>query len=354
MIVKRELNTDYHLSLDDSVIASSSSVLDLIDLDVRAKVEKWLQVEKQIQGLLISISKMAQLSQFERENYDLIINFEESNKFCDFNQVMFRLNNLLKNGGILVLKVSYNNFFNLSPDTCEDLAVSDQPNLGNVILSSMSKVFSKKSVFNQVEILGRIFGSGFEFLDEISGNNNAYLICRKTYKTNPLRNADRGPLIRLTRIGEGGSFIKIYKFRTMYPYAEYLQEYIFEKNKLKSSGKINDDYRVTPWGYFLRKYWIDELPMLWNWLRGDLKFVGVRPVSFHYFSLYPSKLKELRMESKPGLFPPYYADSPKNFEEIVASEIRYLQRYSESPIKTDVIYFLKIVINILIKRPFSS
>jgi len=354
MIIKCETYNTYHLSLDDSVMERSTSILDLIDLEVKSNIEKWLDREKQIHGLLISIGKSLQFSQFGKETYDLIINFEESNNYCDFNQVMFRLNKRLKNGGLLLIHVSYGDGFNLFPNGCDERELQAEPKFFDFLGSRFNTLFSKKSVFNKVEILGRIFGSGFEFLEEMSVKGKTYLICKKKNEIAPLAKADRGSLIKLTRIGEGGQFLKIYKFRTMYPYAEYLQEYLYEKNKLKSSGKFNDDYRVTPLGYFLRKYWIDELPMLWNWLRGDIKFVGVRPVSFHYFSLYPPKLKTLRLQSKPGLFPPYYADSPQNFDEIVASEIRYLQRYSESPIKTDVIYFLKIMVNILIKRPFSS
>ena len=55
-----------------------------------------------------------------------------------------------------------------------------------------------------------------------------------------------------------------------------------------------------------------------------MKLVGVRPLSQHYFSLYTKELQDKRILCKPGLVPPYYADMPKNLDEIIASEMRYL------------------------------
>ena len=57
----------------------------------------------------------------------------------------------------------------------------------------------------------------------------------------------------------------------MYPYAEYLQEYIYHNNDLKKGGKFNNDFRVSTQGKFMRKFWIDELPMFKNLIVGDIK-----------------------------------------------------------------------------------
>ena len=57
----------------------------------------------------------------------------------------------------------------------------------------------------------------------------------------------------------------------MHAYSEYIQAYVYEKNKLAEGGKLKDDFRVSTLGKMFRKYWIDELPMIWNVFRGDLK-----------------------------------------------------------------------------------
>ena len=79
----------------------------------------------------------------------------------------------------------------------------------------------------------------------------------------------------------------------MHPYAEYLQKFVYEKFSLQEGGKFNNDFRVASWGKVFRKLWIDELPMIINFFKGDLKLVGVRPLSNHYLNLYsPNSVKE--------------------------------------------------------------
>jgi hypothetical protein len=94
--------------------------------------------------------------------------------------------------------------------------------------------------------------------------------------------------------------------------------------------------------------------MIINWLKGDLKLVGVRPLSRQYASLYREDLRNLRLKYKPGLFPPYYADLPQSLDEIMASEEKYLQAYEAAPRKTDLSYFGQIMKNIFIKRVHSG
>ncbi|NTW50706.1 MAG: sugar transferase, partial [Chlorobiales bacterium] len=146
-----------------------------------------------------------------------------------------------------------------------------------------------------------------------------------------------------------GQIIMIHKFRTMYPYSEFLQEYIYEHNKLDTTGKFKDDFRITSWGRLMRKMWLDELPQLYDWLQGDLKIFGVRALSQHYFSLYPEEVQKMRVQQKPGLVPPIYADRPKSFDDVVESERRYLTKKIKYPLMTDVTYFIKAFYNIVFK-----
>ena len=133
----------------------------------------------------------------------------------------------------------------------------------------------------------------------------------------------------------------------MYPYSEFIQGDIYEKYHLDKSGKMKGDYRITSWGKIFRKYFIDEIPQLYNWLKGDLNLVGVRALSEHYFQLYPEDLQKQRINFKPGLIPPYYSDLPKSFDEIINSERSYLIKKENSPLLTDLIYFTRAISNIL-------
>jgi lipopolysaccharide/colanic/teichoic acid biosynthesis glycosyltransferase len=207
-----------------------------------------------------------------------------------------------------------------------------------------------KKVVSRPEILGRLCSCGFEIVDEQQISGLTYVVARKKRLPIPGTEVTYGPLIYLNRIGKHGKMMKVYKLRTMHSYSEYIQDYIYKQNNLEHGGKIKKDYRVTRVGLFLRKTWLDEVPMLWNLLKGDIKIVGVRPLSRHYFSLYSADLQQKRIQYKPGLVPPYYADMPGTLDEIMASEMKYLNLYEQNPFKTDVVYFLKAFYNIVFKR----
>ncbi len=140
----------------------------------------------------------------------------------------------------------------------------------------------------------------------------------------------------------------------MHAYSEYIQGYIHDRNHLEEGGKFKDDFRITTVGKFMRKFWIDEMPMFLNILKGDMKIIGVRPLSRHYFSLYTPELQELRTQFKPGMIPPFYADMPKTLEEIMESEKKYLLEYQKKPFRTDWKYFWLAWYNILFKRARSG
>ena len=94
--------------------------------------------------------------------------------------------------------------------------------------------------------------------------------------------------------------------------------------------------------------------MLYNWVRGDLKYFGVRPLSKQYHNLYSDELKELREKVKPGLIPPFYADLPEDLSEIMESETRYIKSYLKNPLRTQYTYLLKSFINIVINGARSN
>jgi lipopolysaccharide/colanic/teichoic acid biosynthesis glycosyltransferase len=209
-------------------------------------------------------------------------------------------------------------------------------------------------VLSLAETLGRLYYCGFEVIATREINDFIYIISRKIKEPVQDKEPSYGPLFKMKRIGLNGKIIYVYKLRTMHPYSEYLQKFVFKRNQLQAGGKLKDDFRVTDWGSILRKFWIDELPMLINWVKGDLKFVGVRPLSQHYLNLYTTQLKEKRKKYKPGLVPPFYADLPKTLEEIMYSEERYLEAYDKHPFLTDVKYFFRAFRNIIFRHARSA
>jgi lipopolysaccharide/colanic/teichoic acid biosynthesis glycosyltransferase len=207
---------------------------------------------------------------------------------------------------------------------------------------------------SRAEALGRLYSCGFEVIGEDNSNGRMCVAARKIKEPAFDMEPTYGPLVKLRRHGKDGKIIGVYKMRTMYPYSEYLQEYVFHNHKLADGGKFKDDFRITGMGHFMRKFWLDELPMLLNWLKGDLKLVGVRPLSKQYFGFYTPDLQQRRLKFKPGLVPPFYVDLPKTLDEVMDSEQRYLDAYEQHPYKTDWRYFWAAMYNIFIRRARSG
>jgi lipopolysaccharide/colanic/teichoic acid biosynthesis glycosyltransferase len=212
----------------------------------------------------------------------------------------------------------------------------------------------KDRAISLAEGLGRLVFCGFDILDVTEINHVVYFVVKKVKEAAEEKNPYYSPLFKMRRVGKDGKPIFVYKFRTMHPYSELIQNFVYINNKLHEGGKFKDDFRIPIWGKFLRSVWIDELPMIYNFLRGDLKLVGVRPISAHYLSLYSHQHQHRRLQFKPGLVPPYYADMPRTIEEIEKSESDYFFAYEKNPIKTDIKYFLKALNNILLKDKRSA
>ncbi len=213
----------------------------------------------------------------------------------------------------------------------------------------------KRRVLSKIEAIGRLYSCGYRLVDTKEIGNQLFFVAEKTGMPAYNETPTYGPLIHLKRVGYKGKLIKVYKLRSMYPYSEYLQQYIFETQGLQEGGKFKNDPRVSTIGKFLRKFWLDELPMLINIVKGDLKIVGVRPVSENYLkNVYPADFLEYRKKFKPGFIPPFYVDLPKTSEELIDSERRYLEAYEKQPLKTDIEYMIKALSNVLFKKARSN
>jgi lipopolysaccharide/colanic/teichoic acid biosynthesis glycosyltransferase len=212
----------------------------------------------------------------------------------------------------------------------------------------------ENAVISRAEALGRLSRAGFKIRQESFIGNKLCIEARKYKDPLPKNENIYGPLIALLRVGKGGNMIKVYKLRTMHPYSEYIQDYVYKLHDLQDGGKFKNDFRITSWGAVCRKIWLDEVPMLINFMKGEMKVVGVRPLSKQYFELYKKEVQERRIKYKPGLIPPFYADMPSDLESIQASEMKYLDGFDKHPFLTDFRYFWKSWWNILFKKARSN
>lgn len=130
------------------------------------------------------------------------------------------------------------------------------------------------------------------------------------------------------RTGFGGRHFSMYKFRTMVPDAEKMKRDLAHLNELAwPDFKISDDPRVTRIGKVLRKYSLDELPQLFNVLRGDMRLVGPRPTSIKPES-YDRVWQHQRLDGHPGLTGLWQVTSRADVEwcDRVRLDVAYLRR----------------------------
>jgi exopolysaccharide biosynthesis polyprenyl glycosylphosphotransferase len=139
----------------------------------------------------------------------------------------------------------------------------------------------------------------------------------------------RGPMLfTQRRVGHRGRLFQIYKFRSMVSDAEHLRESLAPRSVYSDPRlfKLNDDPRVTKFGAFMRRTSLDELPQLWNVLKGDMSLVGPRPPLPSEVELYDEQ-HYARFGMKPGITGPWQVSGRNNvteFEKVMAIEAAYL------------------------------
>ena len=137
-------------------------------------------------------------------------------------------------------------------------------------------------------------------------------------------------VFRQRRCGQGGKEFWMYKFRTMVEDAEQAKEGLRSNNEVDGPMfKIEDDPRVTALGGFLRASNLDETPQLWNVLRGDLSFVGPRPLALEEMHLNPL-WRDIRLSVPQGLTGLWQvkAHSKASFAEWIIYDIEYVNNFS--------------------------
>lgn len=317
-------------------------------------------------SLIINTHTLFNLKDVDVESLLLLINFHKVNDFKRINGYFSYVNSCLKKGGFFVgdietIKERQRSYYEKFPAILafpfyliDFIYMRIFPKLP--ILKDIYFFISQGNnrALSKAEILGRLSFCGFQIVDEREIDNRLYFIVQKAGEPRDDKNPSYGPLIKMKRVGKDGELFNIFKLRTMHPYSEYIQDYIHRKYDIEDKGKFKNDFRITSWGKVFRKMWLDELPQLLNFFRGELSIVGVRALSKHYFNLYPAEIQKLRTKFKPGLVPPYYADMPESFEEILESEKRYILARENHPVSTQIKYFFKAMYNIIFKKARSK
>ncbi|HEY1358483.1 MAG TPA: sugar transferase [Thermoleophilaceae bacterium] len=150
----------------------------------------------------------------------------------------------------------------------------------------------------------------------------------------------RGPAIyRQRRVGRGLREFTVHKFRSMRTDADPTRHRDYVHSLIGNGGpelaskkgglyKLAVDDRITRAGRFLRRFSLDELPQLWNVLRGDMSLVGPRPVIAYEVEAYPSQWRE-RFQVKPGLTGLWQVSgrNERTYEEMIRFDIQYAREH---------------------------
>ena len=137
-----------------------------------------------------------------------------------------------------------------------------------------------------------------------------------------------GPIFAQDRVGRDGKVFRFYKFRSMIPNAEAKLEELLSQNEMEGPAfKMKDDPRITRVGKFIRKTSLDELPQLWNILKGDMSIVGPRPPLPREVAEY-GEYERQRLLVTPGLTCYWQIQPHRNdltFDESVDLDVQYIQ-----------------------------
>ena len=200
-----------------------------------------------------------------------------------------------------------------------------------------------------------------------SRNKTAYLVCKRAFDIaasfcalvvlSPvfliiyliiyLDDPHGNPIFSQIRIGKNGKAFRFYKFRSMVVNAEDLLAGLQNQNEMSGPAfKMKNDPRVTKVGRFIRKTSLDELPQLWNVLKGDMSLVGPRPPLPNEVEQYTEEQKK-RLSVTPGLTCYWQVQPSRNdldFGEWFELDMKYLR---ERSMKTDIKIIFQTILVVL-------
>lgn len=225
-------------------------------------------------------------------------------------------------------------------------AVINEQSVNNIRIINKEKTNKKilyRATKRMIDIIGAIVGIIFLIPTTI-----AVCLARKISKE------DKGPVFyEQLRYGKNGKVFRLYKFRSMCIGAdEKLKKYLEENEEIRKefqkTHKLQNDTRITKIGNFLRKTSLDELPQVINILKGEMSFVGPRPVVEKEVEDY-GKNKDKFLSVKPGLTGYWQVNGRSNttYEERMEMELYYVDNCS---LWLDIKIFFKTFITVFKKE----
>ena len=149
------------------------------------------------------------------------------------------------------------------------------------------------------------------------------------------------PIYIQYRVGKNGRVFKFYKLRSMVPEADQMLDSLLDQNEMEGPAfKISNDPRITRVGRVIRRTCIDELPQLWNILKGDMSFVGPRPPLPREVEQY-NDFQRNRLSVVPGLTCYWQIQPNRNsltFDKWLELDLKYIE---ERNVKTDLMIIFK-------------
>jgi lipopolysaccharide/colanic/teichoic acid biosynthesis glycosyltransferase len=336
------------------------------DQEVFQYISEHLDLKLYYESIILTTASSSYLEKVDFTNVRAIINFRKVNNIQQPNKLFRAVNTLLPDGGIYIGRLEtyaerkeliyaqlgrfLGRFFWMA-DFFLNRVIPRIPYLEDLYHYITNGEFH---AISHAELLGRLIYCGFDIIDFRSINGMTYFVVMKTGEPRVSEKPSYYPIIKLNRIGHHGKMIKVYKLRTMHPYSEYLQDFIVKMYGYNKKGKPANDFRLTRWGMIFRSLWLDEFPQLLNVLKGEMKLVGLRPLSWVRYNEFPEDLKKERIKFKPGCFPPYVALNMPDSKSNIEAERIYISDLNKHPYTTDIRYFLRSVYNILTNKIRSS
>jgi lipopolysaccharide/colanic/teichoic acid biosynthesis glycosyltransferase len=342
------------------------AILQESDTRVLQYISEHLDLKLYYKSIILTTSTSSYVDEVDFNNIRAIINLRKVNNIQHPNKLFRAVNTFLPDGGIYIGRLEtyaerkeliysqlgrYLGWIFWMFDFLLNRVIPRIPYLEDLYYLITNGEFH---TISHAEVLGRLIYCGFDIIDFHSFNGLTYFVAMKTGHPVIGETPTYYPFIKLKRIGQYGKIINVYKLRTMHPYSEYMQDFLIKMNGYNKKGKPARDFRVTRWGKIFRSSWLDEFPQLWNVMKGEMKLVGLRPLSRVRFNEFPEDLKKERIKYKPGCFPPYVALNMPDSKGNIEAERIYIRDLKLHPYTTDIRYFVKSVYNILTNKIRSS